>query len=200
MNTARYSKTLQWTATNNNMIPVSSNGRANSLDLFQRKHDKQAIQRLQRVRKIQKPSHHCSQHLGGATTIENPFFILMSTCAGLRVFIRVLVARVVNCTYSSEKLFWIYKTLFLKLNQKSMKKKIDIQLRSARLKVHKNYLIVAKRCFVVLQKILRKVNISLWGKKKKIMTLLLFEQNFHREFLIRRKLHYYTFTKAVSKV
>ena len=97
MNTARYSKTLKWTATNNNMIPVSANGRANSLDLFQRKHDKQAIQRLQRVRKIQKPSHHCSQHLGGATTIENPFFILVSTCAGLRVFIRVFVARVVNC-------------------------------------------------------------------------------------------------------
>lgn len=42
-----------------------------------------------------------------------------------------------------------------------MKKKIDIQLRSARLKVHKNHFIVAKRCFVVLQKILGKVTISL---------------------------------------
>lgn len=42
-----------------------------------------------------------------------------------------------------------------------MKKKIDIQLRSGRLKVHKNHLIVAKRCFVVLQKILGKVSISL---------------------------------------
>lgn len=42
-----------------------------------------------------------------------------------------------------------------------MKKKIDIQLRSARLKVHKNDFIVAKRCFVVLQKILGKVSISL---------------------------------------
>lgn len=47
-----------------------------------------------------------------------------------------------------------------------MKKKIDIQLRSARLKVHKNHFIVAKRCFVVLQKILGKVSISLLGKKK----------------------------------
>lgn len=80
-----------------------------------------------------------------------------------------------------------------------MKKKIDIQLRSARLKVHKNHFIVAKRCFVVLQKIWEK-SVSLYEARKKIMTLLLFEQNFHTEFLIRRKLHYYTFTKAESKV
>lgn len=35
----------------NNKLPVRATGKSKSLDLFQRKHDKQAIQRLKRVRK-----------------------------------------------------------------------------------------------------------------------------------------------------
>lgn len=73
---------------NNNKLPVSATGKTKSLDLFQRKHDKQAIQRLKRVRKTQKQSRHRSQHLGEVRTIGNPFSICSTRAHGICMFAR----------------------------------------------------------------------------------------------------------------
>lgn len=54
---------------------------AKTLDLFQRKHDKQAIQRLESMRRTQRRTRHCSQHLGQSYTIANQFSLWCYTCA-----------------------------------------------------------------------------------------------------------------------
>lgn len=84
---------------NNNKLPVSATGKTKSLDLFQRKHDKQAIQRLKRVRKDTKTVWSPFAAPGWSKHNGKPVFNLFHTCARnlhvravlIRVFISALV-------------------------------------------------------------------------------------------------------------
>lgn len=83
----------------NNKLPVRATGKTKSLDLFQRKHDKQAIQRLKRVRKGTKKLSSPFTAPGWNTHNGKPVFNLSHTCTGnlhvravlIRVFISTLV-------------------------------------------------------------------------------------------------------------
>jgi len=89
---------LQFPITNNK-LPVRATEKSKSLDLFQRKHDKQAIQRLKRVRKGTKNLSSPFTAPGWNTHNGKPVFNLSHTCAGnlhvravlIRVFISTLV-------------------------------------------------------------------------------------------------------------
>lgn len=84
---------------NNSKLPVSATGKTKSLDLFQRKHDKQAIQRLKRVRKGTKKVSSPFTAPGWSKHNGKPVFNLLHTCARnlhvravlIRVFISALV-------------------------------------------------------------------------------------------------------------
>ena len=89
---------LQFPMTNNK-LPVRATGKPKSLDLFQRKHDTQAIQRLKRVRKATKTLSSLFTAPGWKTHNGKPVFNLSYTCTGnlhvravlIRVFISTLV-------------------------------------------------------------------------------------------------------------
>ena len=76
--------------TNNNKIPVHTNGKSNSLDLFQRKHDKQAIQRLKRTRKDTKKLSSPFTAPGRRRHNGKPVFNLNHTCAAGNLHVRGL--------------------------------------------------------------------------------------------------------------
>lgn len=96
-------------AINNNKIPVSATGKSKSLDLFQRKHDKQAIQRLKRVRKAQKTTRHCSQHLEQRSTMGNPFSIC-STRAHWICMSSLLIRVFISALMHSKGFEWLVNT------------------------------------------------------------------------------------------